>query len=74
VTELATFSNAAQPPDTGANGNWTGSITTSYYANETTVTDQANKQRKSVADGLGRLAQVIENPNGSPAYTTSYTY
>lgn len=74
VIEVATFSDAAQPPDTGTNGNWTGSITTSYYANETTVTDQANKQRKSVADALGRLTQVIENPNGSPAYTTSYTY
>jgi RHS repeat-associated protein len=74
VTEVATFSNAAQPPDAGASGDWTGSITTTYYANEATVKDQANKERKSVADALGRLTQVIENPNSSPAYTTNYTY
>lgn len=73
VTEVATFLGTSQPPDSGTNGNWTGSVTSAYYANQTTVTDQAGKQRRSVTDGLGRLAQAIEDPNGLN-YQTSYTY
>lgn len=50
-------------------------VGTSYYANTTTVTDQAGKQRKSVTDGLGRLIQVYEAPNDANYnYLTSYTY
>jgi YD repeat-containing protein len=48
-------------------------VTTSYSGNETTVTDQAGKKRKSITDGLGRLAQVIEDPLGL-GYLTSYGY
>src|SRR6266404_4749323 len=48
-------------------------ITTSYNGNTVTVTDQTGKQRKSVSDGLGRLAQVYEDPSGLN-YGTSYTY
>ena len=73
VIEVATFAGATQPPNTGTNSNWTGSVTTSYNANQTTVTDQIGKMRRSVADGLGRLAQVIEDPNGLN-YQTNYTY
>jgi YD repeat-containing protein len=73
VTEVATFYGTTQPPDSGTNSNWTGSVTSSYNAHETTVTDQAGKVRKSVIDGLGRLAQVTEDPSGLN-YQTSYTY
>ncbi|SRR5713226_1725089 len=48
-------------------------VTTSYSANTVTVTDQTGKQRKSVTDGLGRLIQVYEDPNGLN-YLTSYSY
>jgi YD repeat-containing protein len=37
------------------------------------VTDQDLKKRKSVTDGLGRLKEVYEDPNGSN-YLTSYNY
>ncbi len=48
-------------------------VTTSYSGNTVTVTDQAGKQRKSVTDGLGRLIQMYEDPNGLN-YLTSYSY
>src|SRR6185295_19848537 len=35
-------------------------VTTTYSGNTTTVTDQAGKKRRSVADGLGRLIRVDE--------------
>jgi YD repeat-containing protein len=71
--EVATFSGASQPPNTGTNSNWTGSVTTSYNANQTTVTDQAGQKRRSETDALGRLAKVIEDPGGL-SYETSYLY
>ena len=46
---------------------------TSDNAEQTTVTDQAGKQRKSVVDGLGRLRKVFEDP-GSSNLETDYTY
>ena len=81
VTEVATFGGAAQPPISGTNSLWTGSVTTNYDANFTTVADQAGKLRRSKVDGLGRLVRVDE-PDGnnslgsttSPAQPTSYTY
>jgi len=48
-------------------------VTTGYNGNEVTVTDQADKVRRSVTDGLGRLKQVVEDPSGLN-YTTNYTY
>jgi RHS repeat-associated protein len=45
----------------------------SYNAEQTTVTDQAGKQRKSVVNGLGRLVKVFEDP-GSSNFETDYTY
>lgn len=73
VIEVATFSGVAQPPLSGTNSDWTGSVTTSYYAQETTVKDQAGKARKSVVDALGRLIKVYEDPEGLNL-ETSYTY
>jgi len=48
-------------------------INTTYSQNCTTVTDEANNVRKSCFDGLGRLTQVFEDPNGLN-YETDYQY
>jgi RHS repeat-associated protein len=81
VTEVATFGGSAQPPASGTNSIWTGSVATVYDANYTTVTDQAGKQRRSKVDALGRLVRVDEpntanslGANDSPVQPTSYTY
>jgi hypothetical protein len=76
VTEIATFAGSTQPPDTGTTGTgvtWTGSVNTNYNAEQTTVTDQAGKQRRSIVDGLGRLKTVVEDPSVLN-YSTNYTY
>jgi RHS repeat-associated protein len=50
-------------------------VGTSYSANQTTVTDEAGKQRKTQVDGLGRLTAVWEAPNISGYnYETDYQY
>jgi RHS repeat-associated protein len=79
--EIATFSGAAQPPVAGINSNWTGSVTSSYQANATTVTDQAGRPRRSVVDPLGRLIRLDEpnnagqlGPVDTPNQPTSYSY
>jgi RHS repeat-associated protein len=47
----------------------------SYVANTSTVTDPAGKHRKSVSDGLGRLASVTEpDSTGTLNVQTSYVY
>src|SRR5262249_16214582 len=48
-------------------------VTTAYSGNQVTVTDPANKKRRSITDALGRLTQVVEDPNGVN-YQTNYTY
>lgn len=48
-------------------------VATVYLGNTTNVTDQTGKSRKSVADALGRLRQVFEDPAGLN-YETDYTY
>ncbi|MGH9930407.1 MAG: hypothetical protein ACREA9_14445 [Pyrinomonadaceae bacterium] len=48
-------------------------VTSSYSGNTVTVMDQTGRARKSVADGLGRLTTVYEDP-GSLNYSTSYSY
>lgn len=62
VTEVATPDGAA--------------VTTSYSGNSVTVSDQMNKQRKSVTDALGRLRQIYEAPNDTTNFNflTSYEY
>ncbi len=81
IVEVASFSGAAQPPSTGTNANWTGSVTTAYEANFATVTDQAGKLRRSMVDALGRLIRVDEpdasnslGTTASPVQPTSYSY
>ncbi len=49
-------------------------VDTAYLGNKVTVTDQAGKSRSSITDGLGRLTQVNEDPNGALNYQTNYTY
>jgi YD repeat-containing protein len=66
VYDLAGRVTSVTTPDNAA-------VNTSYLANTTTVTDQAGKSRKSVTDGLGRLIEVYEDPNGLN-YLTTYTY
>jgi RHS repeat-associated protein len=46
---------------------------TTYSGNQVTAQDPKGKTRRSVTDALGRLTQVIEDPNGL-AYQTSYSY
>jgi RHS repeat-associated protein len=79
LTEAATFAGgvSAPPPDAGTNRNWTGSIVKTYGGDVTTVRDQANKQRRSTTDGLGRLKSVdemLEYPSTTVYATTGYAY
>jgi YD repeat-containing protein len=83
IVEVANFKGVAQPPTSGTNADWIGSILTSYQANQTTGTDQQGKLRRSLADALGRLVRVdepdkvtgaLDTPGGSPAQPTHYTY
>jgi RHS repeat-associated protein len=48
-------------------------VTTAYSGACTTVTDEAGKARKSCTDGLGRIAQVFEDP-ATKNYETDYVY
>lgn len=81
VVENQTFSGSGLPSPWGSNTTSTGTITSSYDAQFTTVTDPASKVRRSSVDGLGRLVRVDEpNSSGSlgstssPNQQTSYTY
>jgi RHS repeat-associated protein len=91
VVQVQTFTAAADkglPVPLGNNNLSTGIITTSYDANFTTVTDQAQKQRRSQVDALGRLRRVDEpacvgtspcetgqlGSLGSPLQPTDYEY
>jgi RHS repeat-associated protein len=60
------------PPDgTGSTDN----LTTAYAGNCTTVTDEANKIRKSCTDGLNRLTQVFEpDSSNNLVNETDYQY
>jgi hypothetical protein len=51
-------------------GTSTGVVSTEYNADQTTVTDQAGKKRRSRTDGLGRLVEVFEDPLGLNYSTT----
>lgn len=78
---VTTYSGATLPWPWGGNGNSTGVVTTAIDANATTVTDQAQKQRRSITNGLGQLIRVDEPDAGgnlglvsSPVQPTSYAY
>ena len=81
LIEVATFGGAAQPAWSGTGGVFTGSVTTAYNANFTTLTDQAGKVRRSMMDALGRLIREDEpdasnnlGSTSSPAQPTNYAY
>ncbi|MCM3873838.1 MAG: hypothetical protein ND895_24380, partial [Pyrinomonadaceae bacterium] len=81
VVEAQTFGGAALPAPWAANSTSTGTVTTSYDANFTTVSDQMGKVRRSMTNGLGQLARVDEpdasgslGTTASPTQPTSYTY
>lgn len=79
VIKVESFEGAALPApfETGANANikLTGAVLTSYDAEAVIIADQAERQRRSVSDGLGRTAQVFEAPNAAGYnYLTSYSY
>ena len=69
------------PRGDDANPSATTSVQTTYEGEVTTVTDQAGKQRRQIADALGRMIRLDE-PNssgslgavGSPAQATYYLY
>jgi RHS repeat-associated protein len=66
--------DATAPPSTPVcPASSTGSVVTIYTSNCATVTDEAGKARKSCTDALGRLTQVLEDPNGAK-YETDYAY
>jgi RHS repeat-associated protein len=72
---VTTYDNSSTTTDSSSNT--TGTVTTMYVGNQTTVTDQAGKQRRSSTDGLGRLSEVDElQPAPSTAIynTTTYSY
>jgi RHS repeat-associated protein len=48
-------------------------VSTAYNGAQVTVTDQAGKKRRSITDALGRLAKVVEDPDGV-GYQTDYSY
>ncbi|HYP52627.1 MAG TPA: hypothetical protein VEQ42_03755, partial [Pyrinomonadaceae bacterium] len=81
VVAVTSYSGAPLPSPWGANANTTGTVTTSYDAEFTTITDQAGKVRRNMSDGLGRLARVDEpdaggnlGPTNSPVQPTGYAY
>jgi RHS repeat-associated protein len=76
VTKVGMFKGSTAPTDCESTTNRTGLTTTQYDSEWTIVTDPAGKIRKQMRDGLGRLAQVIEDPGNSPAlnYSTTYAY
>jgi YD repeat-containing protein len=67
--EVQTFGGVGLPAPWGANS--TGTVTSAYDANFTIVTDQAQKQRRSMTDGLGRLIRVDEPDLNSNLGTTT---
>jgi RHS repeat-associated protein len=81
LIEVQTFPGAGLPAPWGGNSTGTGTMTTAYNANLTTVTDQTGKVRRSLTNGLGQLARVDEpdgnnnlDQSGFPSQPTSYTY
>ena len=57
------------PAPWGSNTSLTGTTTTAYDAETTTVTDPAGKARRSSIDGLGRLSQVVALQWGQTSLT-----
>ena len=68
---VQTFTGSSLPAPWGTPGNTntagTGTVTSTYDAEFTTVTDQDGKKRVSKMDGLGRLGEVWEVTPNDPA-------
>jgi RHS repeat-associated protein len=83
LIQVQTFGGPTLPAPWGANSTPTGTVTTAYNAEFTTVTDQDSRLRRSRADGLGRLARldepdkdtgVLDDQSGNPVQPTTYLY
>lgn len=83
VIEVQTFAGQGLPAPWGANSTSTGSMTTAYDGEFTTVTDQESRLRRSRKDGLGRLVRVdepdkdsgvLDGQDGNPVQSTTYLY
>ena len=72
VIAVAIF-KGPEPSDCASTTNRTAVTSTVYNANQTTVIDPASRQNRQIVDGLGRLTQVIEDPDGLN-YSTTYAY
>ena len=74
VTEVATYPGATAPAPWDSNSSPTGVSTNDYtLGDQVDPTDPAGKKRRTRVDGLGRMVQVIEDPNGV-AYSTPHGY
>lgn len=85
VVSVATYDNGPLSPPSENDPPTTGAVTTEYNPAGSTrpttiVTDQSQRKRKSLVDGLGRLIEVVEPDkstglfSGAGSYSTSYGY
>ena len=76
---VSTFKGSAEPASCeppnplNSNTNFTGVTKMAYNAEYTTITDPEGNERQQKVDVLGRLIEVIEDPNGLN-YITTYAY
>ena len=73
VCVLVPPDGTAVPSDVCPSARPANDVFTTYSGGTTTVTDESGKARESVADGLGRLTRVFEDPSGLD-YETDYQY
>ena len=76
-TAIGVFKGATAPTDCQtASATRTGLTGIAYIADQTTITDPADKKRVEFRDALGRLVQVTEDPGTDPKlnYVTAYDY
>lgn len=78
---LGRVTEATMPRGDDANPSYITTAQTTYEGEVTTATDAAGKQRRQVADALGRVIRLDEPSSsgslgavGSPAQATSYMY
>lgn len=75
VIRVASYATESQALSQSETAGFTGKVTSEYFRNTVTVTDQAGKKRKSATDALGRLTQVDEpDANGTLNISTTYVY
>ena len=74
--QVAVFKGSTPPSSCAATANRTGRTVIAYIADQTTITDPADKKRVEFRDALGRLVQVTEDPGADPKlnYVTTYNY